>query len=219
MELTEFSRTSKVKVSIYNSQHLARLLALRELFSDFKAFSMKVVVTSYVFVLCLAVVMATFINEIHYDNAGTDVNEAVEIAARAGTSLFGWKLVFYNGNFNVRRVYFTLPLSGVITDLSNGFGFKTFFLSQIENGSPDGIALVNPANEVTEFLSYEGIFTALDGPAAGMTSVDIGVSEGSSALSTNSLQRTGTGNKASEFTWAGPLPATFGSINIGQAFL
>jgi hypothetical protein len=34
-----------------------------------------------------------FINEIHYDNNGTDVNEGVEIAGPAGTNLTGWKVV------------------------------------------------------------------------------------------------------------------------------
>jgi hypothetical protein len=33
-----------------------------------------------------------FINEIHYDNAGTDVGEGVEIAGTAGTDLTGWVL-------------------------------------------------------------------------------------------------------------------------------
>ncbi len=41
---------------------------------------------------------AVFINEIHYDNAGTDTGEAVEIAGPAGTDLTGWSLVLYNGN-------------------------------------------------------------------------------------------------------------------------
>jgi hypothetical protein len=38
-----------------------------------------------------------FINEIHYDNAGTDVGEGVEIAGYAGIDLTGWSLVPYNG--------------------------------------------------------------------------------------------------------------------------
>ena len=39
-----------------------------------------------------------FINELHYDNIGTDAGEAVEIAAPAGTDLTGWTVVLYNGN-------------------------------------------------------------------------------------------------------------------------
>ncbi len=41
---------------------------------------------------------AVFINEFHYDNAGTDSGEFVEIAGAAGTDLTGWKVVLYNGN-------------------------------------------------------------------------------------------------------------------------
>ena len=40
---------------------------------------------------------AVFVNEIHYDNAGTDAGEAIEVAGPAGTDLTGWTLVLYNG--------------------------------------------------------------------------------------------------------------------------
>ena len=36
-----------------------------------------------------------FINEIHYDNAGTDSGEFVEIAGLAGTDVTGWTVVLY----------------------------------------------------------------------------------------------------------------------------
>jgi hypothetical protein len=39
-----------------------------------------------------------WINEFHYDNAGTDAGEFIEIAGLAGTNLAGWQLVLYNGN-------------------------------------------------------------------------------------------------------------------------
>jgi hypothetical protein len=35
----------------------------------------------------------TRFSEIHYDNAGTDANEASEIEGPAGTSLDGWRIV------------------------------------------------------------------------------------------------------------------------------
>jgi uncharacterized protein len=38
-----------------------------------------------------------FINELHYDNDGTDSGEAIEIAATAGADLSGYQLVLYNG--------------------------------------------------------------------------------------------------------------------------
>ncbi len=42
--------------------------------------------------------MATvvFINEIHYENVGLDVNEGIEIAGPAGTNLDNWKLYVYS---------------------------------------------------------------------------------------------------------------------------
>jgi len=39
-----------------------------------------------------------FVNELHYDNAGTDAGEAIEVAGPAGTDLAGWSLVLYNGS-------------------------------------------------------------------------------------------------------------------------
>ena len=39
-----------------------------------------------------------FINELHYDNAGADSGEAVEIVATAGESLSGYRVWLYNGS-------------------------------------------------------------------------------------------------------------------------
>lgn len=55
-----------------------------------------------------------FINEIHYDNASADVNEAIEVAAPAGTDLAGWSLVLYNGSNGA--VYATEALTGIVPD-------------------------------------------------------------------------------------------------------
>ncbi|MDN5567347.1 MAG: lamin tail domain-containing protein, partial [Paracoccus sp. (in: a-proteobacteria)] len=63
---------------------------------------------------------AIFINEFHYDNAGTDEAEFIEIAGPAGTDLTGWSVVLYNGDNNA--MYATLPLSGVLGDLGQGYG-------------------------------------------------------------------------------------------------
>jgi len=159
-----------------------------------------------------------FINEIHYDNTGTDTGEAIEVAGPAGTDLTGWSLVLYNGSNS--NVYNTTTLSGVLTNDCQGFGFNVtnYPTNGIQNGAPDGIALVNSSSTVVQFLSYEGSFTANDGPAAGMTSTDIGVSESSSTLAGNSLQLGGTGTVAEDFTWQSDQPGTFGTCNTGQSF-
>ncbi|RMG94041.1 MAG: ExeM/NucH family extracellular endonuclease [Chloroflexi bacterium] len=159
-----------------------------------------------------------FINEIHYDNSGTDTGEAIEIAGPAGTDLTGWSLVLYNGSTGL--TYSTTTLNGTIPNQQNGFGTVSisYPTNGIQNGAPDGIALVDATNTVVQFLSYEGTFTAGDGPAAGMTSMDIGVSESSSTAAGDSLQLTGTGSTYEDFTWASAMPNTFGAVNTGQTF-
>jgi predicted extracellular nuclease len=160
-----------------------------------------------------------FFNEIHYDNAGTDVGEAIEIAGPAGTDLSGWTIARYNGNGGA--LYGSDPLpTGPIPDLSNGFGMVVldFPTNGLQNGSPDGIALIDNLGNVVQFLSYEGSFTAADGPAAGLVSTDIGVAESSSTAIGYSLQLAGTGTIAEQFTWMAPAAHTFTVVNINQTF-
>lgn len=163
--------------------------------------------------------MATnvFINEIHYDNDGTDTGEAIEIAGSAGTDLTGWDVVLYNGNGGT--TYDTDSLSGTIPDQQNGFGTVavSYPTNGIQNGSPDGIALVDNNNNVVQFLSYEGSLTAVGGPADGTASIDIGVAEGSSTPIGSSLQLTGTGSVYEDFTWS-DAANTFSAVNTGQTF-
>lgn len=160
-----------------------------------------------------------FINEIHYDNTGTDSGEAIEIAGPANTNLSGWSLVLYNGTGGAS--YNTLALSGNIADQSgNGFGVISFAfpVNGIQNGSPDGIALVDPNQNVVQFLNYEGSFTASNGPAAGQPGTDIGVAESSSTPAGFSLQLTGSGNQYEDFIWSSEATASFGNLNSGQTF-
>ena len=154
-----------------------------------------------------------FINELHYDNAGPDAGEGIEIAGPAGTDLSGWELALYNGNKG--SVYRTESLSGVLPDQGNGFGTVSLAVVGLQNGAPDGMALVDNGT-VVQFLSYEGAFTATSGPADGMTSTDIGVAESNATPAGSSLQLTGTGAEAKDFSWSGPSAHTFGSANTGQ---
>lgn len=154
-----------------------------------------------------------FINELHYDNAGSDVGEGVEIAGSAGLDLSGWSLLLYNGSNG--EIYQETALEGVLPDQMEGVGTLFFALSGLQNG-PDGVALVTPESAVIEFLSYEGAFTATEGAAAGLTSVDIGVFEAGGDAPGLSLQRTGSGRLGDDFVWQGPLPASYGALNAGQ---
>jgi predicted extracellular nuclease len=150
----------------------------------------------------------TRFNELHYDNAGADANEAIEVIAPAGTDLAGWSIVLYNGSNG--ESYNTTALSGVVADQGGGNGVVSVSISGIQNGAPDGMALVDAGGVVVEFLSYEGSFTAVDGPAAGITSSDIGAAEGSSTLADQSLQRDDAG------AWDGPFCNSFGELNAAS---
>jgi hypothetical protein len=74
-------------------------------------------------------------------------------------------------------VILQLALSGVIPNQLNGYGTLSVAIPGLQNGSPDGIALVDASNKVIQFLSYEGAFKATNGPAIGMTSTDIGIAQ------------------------------------------
>jgi hypothetical protein len=159
-----------------------------------------------------------FINELHYDNSGADTGEGVEIAGPAGTDLSGWNLALYDGASG--SLYDSLSLGGLIPDQQNSCGTLFFPLAGIQNGgtaTPDGLSLVNNT-DVMQLLSYEGVFTALDGPAAGLTSVDIGVAETGTTPLGFSLQLAGTGGLYQDFVWSGPNAASPGAINAGQTF-
>ena len=125
------------------------------------------------------------ITEIHYDNAGDDVGEGVEVAGPPGTSLDGWRLLLVNGNGGA--VYDAVSLSGSVS----ASGAVWTAVKGIQNGSPDGIALVAPDGTVAEFLSYEGTVVASDGPARGTRSVDIGASQATDTPVGTALHRRG----------------------------
>jgi hypothetical protein len=159
---------------------------------------------------------SVFFNEIHYDNTGGDTGEAIEIAGQAGADLTGWSILLYNGNGGA--VYDTIDLSGIIMEQQNGFGTLYFSRAGIQNGAPDGLALIDSTSNVIQFLSYEGSFTAVGGAANGLMSTDIGVAESSSTPVGHSLQLIGTGTDSSDFTWAAAMANTFVAVNTGQTF-
>ena len=151
------------------------------------------------------------ISEFHYDNTGTDTGERIEISGPGGYDLTGWQIVRYNGD-NVTTggvTYGTTTLSGVILDQCSGRGtvVVSYPANGIQNGPRDGFALVNSRGRVIELLSYQGVFTATNGPAAGLLSTDVGVTQGSSTPVGASIERTATG------TWVSRAVNSFGACN------
>ena len=153
------------------------------------------------------------INEIHYDNDGGDVGEFIEIAGPAGTALDGWSVALYNGSNGT--IYNSLPLAGSLPDCGEqGQGVTLLELptNGLQNGSPDGIALLDAGGSLVEFISYEGDFSGTEGAANGVTSEDIGVAESSSTPIGFSLQLTTDGS-----AWQPAAAETRGALNDGTA--
>ncbi len=147
-----------------------------------------------------------FLNEFHYDNAGADQGEFVEVVVGPGYagSLGDIDLLFYNGGNGT--VYKTLNLAAPTVSLEStvdGYRVYSADVAGIQN-DVDGIAVVNhTTQQVYHFLSYEGSFVATNGLAAGMTSTNIGVFQtGNEPVGTLPLGLTGSGGMSQDFTWA-----------------
>jgi predicted extracellular nuclease len=158
-----------------------------------------------------------FISEIHYDNAGTDAGEFVEVTFPGGEVPTGWRIALYNGGTDGAAAV-QYDVDPVVAGSQAGVGVAAYPANGIQNGAFDGLALVAPGGAVAEFLSYEGVLTAAGGGlvAAGQRSTDIGVSESGSGPLGESLSRRydpGTGS----LVWQGSAPATPGVANAPLA--
>ena len=108
------------------------------------------------------------INEIDYDQAGTDVSEFVEILNKSATpvDLAGHSLVLVNGNGNtpyktINLPSFVLPPGGYYVVCGNASNVYNCDLdvspdsNLIQNGAPDGVALY-AGTTLLDTVSYEG---------------------------------------------------------------
>lgn len=167
---------------------------------------------------------AVFINELHYDDATAngDTGEAIEVVATAGESLSGYRLYLYNGSSpSAATVYANSSVpAGSVASCGGQVRIATvsYPSNGIQNGPSDGVALVDGNGQVVQFLSYEGAITAGSGPAAGLTSQNLPVSESNGTAAGTSLQLTGSGSAYADFAWAGSSAQSFGSCNAGQSF-
>jgi len=185
----------------------------------FKNFNVLSILTTLV--LCVLISLPTqsfsqcnvsvFINEFHYDNAGGDVGEFVEVAVPLASviNLADYQVTLYNGGNGMEYNSETLNNFQVGATDPN-FTYYVWQVSGIQNGAPDGIAITENSGlggiNNCDFVSYEGAFLATDGPAIGQTSMDVGVSESSSTPIGSSLQLINS-------VWMGPTPATPGMTN------
>lgn len=162
-----------------------------------------------------------FLNEFHYDNDGTDTGEFVEVVVGPGYNgaLANLSVVLYNGSNGTTYGTETLDTFSLGTTTDTGHRIYHKEIAGIQNGGPDGIAILSNGT-VLHILSYEGSFTASNGPGTGMTSTNIGHSQPSTTpIGQNSIGLTGSGDASAAFSWIKFTgDHTKGAPNDGQTF-
>lgn len=144
-----------------------------------------------------------------------DNDEFVEIRVQNGYDVSDLALLLYNGKEGYHSMYNVITVGTFGFELTSSDDTYDYYvwnapMNGIQNGAPDGFALVE-GNEVIEFLSIEGTFVAADGIAQGWMSNDIGVQEFGDTLEGLSLQR------QDDDTWIGPIAHTNGYANTLEA--
>ena len=168
-----------------------------------------------------------FTNEIHYFNNGVDQREFVELAYQTGQDVSQVYLQLYIGTdgqgatgqmYGERLFVGTHGMLGSV-GASGDLSLVYFDIDGLRHSAGgDGMALVDGRSGVViEFISYDGQFVATQGPANGLESVDIGVSELMDGGVGLSLQLGGVGCVRSGFVWQTVQTATKGELNYGQA--
>jgi hypothetical protein len=126
------------------------------------------------------------INEIDYNQAGDDFSEYIELYGPAGKVMIGYTLALYNGAPDYLSPYREIELNLVIpSDGHYVLGSAevpevdevVFTTNGIQNGSPDGVALLDPSGSILDAFAYGGSFRAMEGPAAGTLLHDIQVQD------------------------------------------
>lgn len=161
-------------------------------------------------ILCMSTYgTAQYISEFHYDNVGADEGEFIEVVflnpQPGDLSLF--RIYIYNGSDSM--VHDDRSIEDILPNCELDSCFYVWTKQSLLQNDTEAIALVyvgDPDTSVLEFISYEGVIEALDGPAMGMTSEDVGVVETGTTPVDWSIQLDSTG------TWI-TGPATPGSIN------
>jgi phosphonate ABC transporter permease subunit PhnE len=139
-------------------------------------------------------------------------DEPQQIEAITETSIGGWA--------NRVSVWTDTNLNGVeddpnLPDSDGPIATYIHLLPDFELRDPGGVTLIDENNNVLDFVSWGGSFEATTGSGTGHVSRDIGIDPFDTGPD-DSLQLTGTGISAVDFTWTGPAPESFGAVNAGQ---
>jgi hypothetical protein len=177
------------------------------------------------------------INEVDYDNVGTDTTEYVELFNPSGssTSLAGLQVALVNGATNA--VYQTIDLQPLgslaagkylviapdtVTVPGGVLNLDPLWSQdQLQNGMPDGIALVDTVTKtVIDAISYEGAITGaviLDFPAPVSlvegTALDAAVADSNTATKTLCRKANGVDTNNANVDWVLCNTRTVGTAN------
>lgn len=166
-------------------------------------------ITLFMAGICMALPHA-WINEIHYDNSGSDRNEFVEVIVESPEEYYlgDLALYMYNGYDGMPYCLDTVDEFD-LGDREGPFQIYTWFQRGIQNDT-EGMILVFK-DTLVDILAYEGTFTGNNPPAQGEIFPDIGIYETGSGPDTNSIYLLGMPGSSWQYG-----PATPGELNTGQ---
>ncbi len=152
-----------------------------------------------------------WINEIHYDNAGADQNEFVEVVVASPEmySLIDLSLYMYNG-YNGEHYCMDCISEFTPGERIGPYQFYTWFQRGIQNDT-EGMILVYH-DTLVDIIAYEGSFTGTLAPAEGLLFPDVGVAETGSSPVTSSIYLSGLPGS----DWLYGTASTPGYENPGQ---
>ena len=115
--------------------------------------------------------MAGYFSEVGYQDAPPNF---FEVAVPAGTDVSGYSIAIYDASGVLQT---TMPFGPPdVTHFGHDvYSFDEFSPGGIEYGASEAIALIDGSGTVVQFVSFEGkSVTPATGPAAGVTSRDLG---------------------------------------------
>lgn len=127
------------------------------------------------------------VNELHYANTKVTKTGFIEVAVpKDFTSLSSVQIGLYN---SVGEIYSTFSLSDFKTPAVGIVEDDKIYYLDIPTGLVDGQGgiCIYSGQQVIQFISYGGEITPLSGPAAGLKSQDIGITENAADGPDNSL--------------------------------
>jgi hypothetical protein len=194
-------------------------------------------IKNYVIVLGGGTSAGIVINEVDYDNVGTDTTEYLELFNPSATSvaLAGRQVILINGGTNAP--YQTIDLSPLgslgagkylviapdtVTVPSGVLQLDPLWSQdQLQNGAPDGVVLVDSVTKTAlDAIAYEGAITAATLPDFTMpvshvegTALDAGVADSNTATKTLCRKANGVDTNNSNADWALCNARTVGTAN------